>query len=100
VQSFFPSPQNWQKWSKHRPLKDGPLNDGTLEDVLIGPLEDGQIQFDLEQCGCKRKLNNVQNNPPGLLLNKTTCGLDAFRRGPGQKIVGFVFYGDINSNQG
>jgi hypothetical protein len=62
-----------------------------------GPLEDEQI--DLEQCGCKRKLDNVRNNPPGLVLNKTTCGQDAFRRGPGQKIVAFIFYGDINSKQ-
>jgi hypothetical protein len=62
------------------------------------PLEHGQIQFELEQCGCKRRLNNVHNNPPDLLLNKTTCGMDAFRRGPGQKIVGFSFYGDINSD--
>jgi hypothetical protein len=62
------------------------------------PLEDGQIQFEIEQCGCKRRLNNVRNNPSDLLLNKTTCGLDAFQRGPGQRIVGFSFYGDINSD--
>ena len=30
-------------------------------------------------------------------LEDTTCGIDAFRRGMGQKIVGFSFYGDINS---
>ena len=29
----------------------------------------------------------------------TTCGKDAFLRGPGQKVVGFSFYGDINSNK-
>ncbi len=30
-------------------------------------------------------------------LEDTTCGIDAFRRGSGQKIVGFSFYGDVNS---
>ena len=29
----------------------------------------------------------------------TTCGKDAFFRGRGQKVVGFSFYGDINSNK-
>ena len=29
--------------------------------------------------------------------NETTCGRDAYRRGTGQKIVGFSFYGDVNS---
>ena len=29
--------------------------------------------------------------------NETTCGHDAYRRGAGQKIVGFSFYGDVNS---
>ena len=29
--------------------------------------------------------------------NETTCGRDAYRRGVGQKIVGFSFYGDVNS---
>ena len=30
-------------------------------------------------------------------FNETTCGPDSFQRGPGQKIVGFSFYGDVNS---
>jgi hypothetical protein len=34
----------------------------------------------------------------GIRFNETTCSLDAFRRGVGQKIVGFSFYGDINSD--
>ena len=31
-------------------------------------------------------------------FNETTCGRDAYRRGAGQKIVGFSFYGDVNSS--
>ncbi len=30
-------------------------------------------------------------------FNETTCGRDAYRRGAGQKVVGFSFYGDVNS---
>ena len=26
------------------------------------------------------------------MYNQTTCGLDAFNRGPGQKIVGFSYW--------
>ena len=32
-------------------------------------------------------------------FNETTCGLDAFKRGGGQKVVGYSFYGDMNSNK-
>ena len=30
-------------------------------------------------------------------FNATTCSKDAFMRGSGQKVVGFSFYGDINT---
>ena len=30
-------------------------------------------------------------------FNSTTCSKDAFMRGAGQKVVGFSFYGDINT---
>lgn len=65
--------------------------------ILDEDLQPGQVEFELEHCGCKRRLI-PQDNPPGLQLNQTTCGIDAFRRGRGQKIVGFSFYGDINSD--
>ena len=29
-------------------------------------------------------------------FNQTTCSMDAFNRGMGQKIVGFSLYGDYN----
>ena len=31
--------------------------------------------------------------------NETTCSRSAYRRGSGQKIVGFSIYGDLNSNK-
>ena len=58
----------------------------------------GEIEFELEHCGCTRRLKNPAKNPKVLTLNLTTCSIDAFKRGPGQKIVGFSFYGDINSD--
>ena len=70
----------------------------TLVNVQQEPLEEGDVEIELENCGCLRRLKNVTPNPEGLLLNETTCGIDAFHRGPGQKIVGFSFYGDINSD--
>jgi hypothetical protein len=32
-------------------------------------------------------------------FNDTTCGMDSYKRGIGQKIVGFSFYGDIHSTK-
>ena len=61
------------------------------------PLEEGQVEFTLERCGCRRRLTSI-TAPNDIFFNQTTCGKDAFQRGPGQKIVGFSFYGDINSD--
>ena len=36
---------------------------------------------------------------PEYLFNDTTCSKDAFRRGEGQKVVGFSFYGSPNSSK-
>ena len=32
-----------------------------------------------------------------ILFNETTCSNDSFMRGPGQNVVGFCLYGDINT---
>ena len=52
--------------------------------------------FKLEYCECTRSImkTGIEEN---ILLNSTTCGLDAFRRGSQQKVVSFAFYGDKNS---
>ena len=52
----------------------------------------------LEHCGCRRHLKGVKANPPNITYKQTTCSYDAYRRGPHQKIVGFSFYGNINSD--
>ena len=66
---------------------------------IIEPLEEGDLEFELEHCGCLRRLKNITENPHGTIsFNQTTCSLDAYRRGPNQKIIGFSFYGDINSD--
>ena len=35
----------------------------------------------------------------GYWLNETTCSKDAFRRGDGQMVIGFSFYGSTNSTK-
>ena len=35
----------------------------------------------------------------GITLNKTTCSVDAFFRGPRQKVIAFSFYGDPKSDK-
>ena len=68
------------------------------------------IEFELQQCGCHRALdinlnsekqysNNKSSDNNHIYFENTTCSMDAFRRGPSQKIVGFSFYGDINSEK-
>ncbi len=40
------------------------------------------------------RVNDTAKNQ-NILFKQTTCGWDSFRRGAGQKIVGFSFYGDM-----
>ena len=43
------------------------------------------VHFNLELCGCSRSiLRNAE--PDGVAFENTSCGLDAFRRGSGQKV--------------
>ena len=57
-----------------------------------------EIEFTMKQCGCKRRLKKFQKNPPDLKFYQTTCSPGSFNRGPGQKVISFSFYGDINSD--
>ena len=54
------------------------------------------FQFELQYCKCARKLrrkeNFINDGNNVILFNQTTCSIDAFNRGPGQKIVGFSYY--------
>ena len=67
-------------------------NDNVMESTTAN-------SFKLEHCDCFRTLTTqVINTSVQIPYNQTTCGRDAWRRGVGQKIVGFSFYGDINTN--
>ena len=50
------------------------------------------FQFDLQYCKCVRRLRRKDVVNDIIMYNQTTCGLDAFNRGPGQKIVGFSYW--------
>ena len=56
------------------------------------------MEIDLQHCFCKRKVQKLLTDDT-VLSNQTTCSLDAFKRGSGQKIVGFSLYGDYNSKK-
>ena len=51
----------------------------------------------MENCDCTRSI--LTRGPPRGSLNDSTCSLDSYQRGPGQKIIGFSFYGDTNSTK-
>ena len=51
--------------------------------------------FKLESCGCDRWLVNVHHE--NISFRETSCGQDAYQRGPHQKVVAFSFYGDKSS---
>ena len=66
--------------------------------------EDGDFQreptFRLEYCNCTRKLQTSWTiSEKTVKFEKTTCGIDAFKRGLHQKVAGFSFYGDASSRQ-
>ena len=50
--------------------------------------------FRLQFCNCYRKF--VKSKPPektsSIKFNETTCGKDAFQRGPGQKVIAYSYY--------
>ena len=67
--------------------------------LIIAYLDGKSEEFDikLEYCGCKRQIrteNFSSNSEMNPWINQTTCGIDAFSRGMGQKVVGISLYGD------
>ena len=70
----------------------------TIDQIFAVITEDEEFEIELKNCGCKRKLKkNIsanQNSMKNILFNETTCSIDAYNRGSGQKIVGFSLYGD------
>ncbi len=64
------------------------------------------VQMDMELCGCKRSEVRVfssyqHSSSDGVNYEfaDTTCGVDAFARGSGQKVVSYVFYVSPKSSQ-
>ena len=62
----------------------------------------------MEHCPCQREVNISWSSDDGngtfistdgakYTFSHTTCSSDAFERGPGQKVVGFSFYGTPSS---
>ena len=49
-------------------------------------VEDSESHFDLELCGCSRSVQIDSKEDDGIAFEDTSCGLDAFRRGSGQKV--------------
>lgn len=55
--------------------------------------------FKLENCNCSRTLFSVETTENrSVAFSDTTCGRDAFYRGPHQKVAGFSFYGNTSSS--
>ena len=61
------------------------------------------FEIELKYCGCKRRIKKLpvlyHSSTDKILFNRTTCSLDAYKRGMGQKIVGFSLYGDYTSDR-
>ena len=53
-------------------------------------------RFKLERCNnCTRTIQPI--SPSSIDISNTSCGRDAYMRGPHQKVVSFSFYGNISS---
>ena len=75
MSSFF-------KFAKHTDV----LN---ASEAIYNPIQIGkwtEIEFQMEKCGCSRNLKGIYSNPSYIKINQTTCGSDAFHRGPHQKV--------------
>lgn len=63
--------------------------------------KEGGKWVQMEHCSCQRYIqvnNNNSNDNNAIPYNDTTCSTDAYERGSGQKVIGFSFYGDINTD--
>ena len=59
-----------------------------------------QTPIQLERCPCHRLLYPATSHPVNTPYNLTTCGRDAYQRGPGQRVAAFSFYGDSRNVHG
>ena len=57
-----------------------------------------EIESLVDDCDCMRKLLVEKERIGG--ENASTCNRESYMRGPGQKVVGFSFYGNPNSTKG
>ena len=57
-----------------------------------------EVKTMVEGCGCERTLLVEKDRIGG--ENGSTCSQESYARGPGQKVVGFSFYGNPNSTKG
>ena len=55
------------------------------------------LSIELDKCSCMRNLTTYNLNITRHFFNYTTCGRDAFFRGPHQKVIAFSFYGNSSS---
>ena len=72
-----------------------PYQQIVLNNCLDG--KSAEFHIKLEHCGCQRKIRTEKlssNSEMNIWINQTTCGIDAFSRGMGQKIVGISLFGD------
>lgn len=53
------------------------------------------IWFKMEHCGCERNIRSISDE--AVNFEKTTCGMEAYLRGMGQKIISFSFYGSMET---
>ena len=71
------------------------------EEADQGSVESPQLEERpsyIPECGCNRTIlaEVTQLGKP----SDSTCSEDSYRRGAGQKIIGFSFYGNPNSTKG
>ena len=64
------------------------------KDTNLYRAKDITSQYNVCQCKSNSEKTNKENN----LFKNTTCSEDAFRRGSGQKVIGFSFYEPNDKN--
>ena len=81
-----------------------------IHSLVESNITKGQVnnaEVELQYCNCTRNgFNDKRDNNAiskystgGPKFEDTTCGLDSYRRGSGQKVVAFSFYGDMSDSR-
>ena len=95
---FKPKKESW-KSKTSRKFQKSVEEEGELGDQGHVRSREREELVLLDDCGCRRKMM-VETDDTWLGGGESTCSHSSYRRGGGQKVIGYSYYGERNSSRG